>query len=290
MSSLSVGRGQIRTLTRAGQIVWASVKGWSHHRCARLGAAISFYTTFSLAPVLVVALALAALLFGEPGTRSHLVDQIGDLVGPDAAKTVEAALASARFADSGLVATGVALLTILIGASGVMIELRDALNRIFGAPEDDENLWETVKQRLLGISLLLSVGFLLLVSLVLNATLTAMFHWISPRAQWLAGMVGLLDFLASVLLTSAFFALLMRWLPARRPRMVHIVAGSVVGALLFAIGKLAIGLYLGNTAVASAYGASGSIIVIMVWVYYSAQIFLFGAEIARNASTTRQRG
>lgn len=250
-----------------------------------MGAAISFYTTFSLAPVLVVAIASAAFLFGDSGARSYLIDQIAELIGTDAAKTVEAVLSSARFADSGLIATSVAIVSILVGASGVMIELRDALNRIFGAAEDHDSLWETAKQRLLGISLLLSVGFLLLVSLVLNATLTAMFNWISPRAQWLAGMVGLVDFVASVGLTTVFFVLLMRWLPARSPQLAHIVVGSAFGALLFALGKVAIGLYLGKTAVASAYGASGSIIVIMVWVYYSAQIFLFAAEVARNAHT-----
>ena len=275
-------------LARTGRVLWASAGAWSGHHCARLGAAISFYTTFSLAPVLAVAIALAAFFFGEPGARSQFVNQIADLIGPEAAQTAEAALLSASFADIGLLASAAALATVLFGASGVMIELRDALNRIFDAPESTESVWQIIKHRLLGLSLLLSVGFLLLVSLVVNAVLAAMFGWISPRAQWVAAFVGGLDFVASVALTSVFFGLLMRWLPSRHPRRRPILIASTLGALLFAIGKIAIGVYLGKTGVGSAYGAAGSIVVIMVWVYYSAQIFLYAAEVARALDGTAQ--
>ena len=272
------------------RVLWFSAGEWSRHNCARLGAAMSFYTTFSLAPVLAVTIAVAAFFFGEPGARSQLVEQIAELIGPEAAKTAEAALLSARFADNGAIATLAAIFTMLLGASGVMIELRDALDRIFDAPESKEKLWAVIKHRLLGLSLLLSVGFLLLVSLVLNAVIAGMMGWISPKAQWVAAFVGVADFVVSVLLTTTFFALLMRWLPARHPRSQPIVIASALGALLFAGGKLAIGLYLGKAGVGSAYGAAGSIIVIMVWVYYSAQIFLFAAEVARGIEKVRDSG
>lgn len=273
--------GRVRAPIFVWQVLWSSARNWSRHRCARLGAAISFYTTFSLAPVLAVAIAIAAFLFGEPGARTQLIAEIGELIGSEAAKTAEAALISARLADNGLVATSAALVAILIGASGVMIQLRDALDQIFDAPESTESLWEIVKNRLLGLSLLLSVGFLLLVSLVVNAVVASLFGWISPSAQWLAAAVGTLDFTVSVALTTLFFALLMRWLPSRHPRLRPIVLASTLGALLFAAGKVAIGFYLGKAGVGSAYGAAGSIVVIMAWVYFSAQIFLFAAEVAR---------
>ena len=271
---------------RGWQLFWFSAREWSRHNCARLGAAISFYMTFSLAPVLAVAIALAAFFFGEPGARSQFIEQIAELIGPEAAKTAETALLSARFADGGAIATAVAVFTILLGASGVMIELRDALDRIFDGEQSRETFWEIVKHRLLGLSLLLSVGFLLLVSLVLNAVLASMTAWISPKAQWLAAFVGAFDFVVSVTLTATFFSLLMRWLPSRHPRLRPIVIASGFGALLFAAAKLAIGIYLGRTGVASAYGAAGSIVVIMVWVYFSAQIFLFAAELARAIDRT----
>jgi len=271
------------------RVLSLSATDWSRHNCPRLGASISFYTTFSLAPVLAVAIALAAFFFGEPGARSQFVDQIAELIGTEAAKTADAALVSAQFAEGGAFATAAAVFTILLGASGVMIELRDSLDRIFEAPESTESFWAVVKHRLLGLSLLLSVGFLLLVSLVVNAVLAAMIGWISPRAQWFAAFVGVLDLAVSVTLVTVFFTLLMRLLPARHPPLRPIVVASAVGALLFAAGKVGIGLYLGKTGVASAYGAAGSIVVIMVWVYYSAQIFLFAAEVARAADKVYPR-
>jgi membrane protein len=263
--------------------IWGLVKdsvwGWMNDRAPRKGAALAFYTIFSLAPVLIIAIALAGAIFGEQAARGEIVEQVGALIGAEGAKAVEALLDSARHPDSGALAALVGIVTLLIGATTAFAELKDGLDQIWEVPpEKMTGFWYFLRSRFLSFGLILGIGFLLLVSLAISAALSALAKFWGDGGKML--FEGL-NFFFSFVLIAALFAAIYKLLPSVRIAWRDVWVGAAITALLFAIGKFLIGLYLGRSAIASSYGAAGSLILVLIWVYYSAQIFLLGAEFTK---------
>lgn len=252
-------------------------------RAPRLGASLAFYTLLSMAPIVIVVIAIAGLAFGEQAAEGRLLWQIQDLVGWQGALAIQGLLKSARAAGGGTVATILSLITLFFGATAVVNELRDALNTIWHTPpRESSSNWRSllaiVKDRVFSFAMVVAIGFLLMVSLVINAWLAAagkFFSTLLPTPEWaLHALDGLITFLVIGLL----FAILFKVMPDVRLLWSDVGIGAAVTSLLFSIGKLLIGLYLGKTSFGNTYGAAGSLVIVLVWVYYSAQIFFLGAE------------
>ncbi len=259
----------------------AAADGWFEHQASRTGAALAFYTVFSLAPVLTLSIVIAGFVFGEAAARGEIVDQMKDLIGQEGALAVQAALQNANKPGAGFIATVISIGTLLVGASTALAELKSGLDQIWDVPpERRAGLWYFVRTRLLSFGLILALGFLLLVSLVISAALTALGRfWGGEHVLNL--LLSWMNFLFAFMLVAALFATIYKMLPSVRIAWRDVTIGSLVTALLFTAGKFAIGVYVGNSTVASTYGAAGSVIIILLWVYYSAQIMLFGAEFTR---------
>ena len=255
-------------------MVRETIKAWNDDYAPSMGAALSYYTLFSIAPLLLLVVAIAGLVFGEEAARGELFGQISGLVGPDGARAIEALLASANRPGAGAIAMATGTLGLIAGASAVFGELQNALDRIWRAPAlKQQSGWlALIRTRLLSFGMILAVAFLLMVSLIMSAALAALGEW------WA------LDLAASFLLTTVMFALIYKIIPRVRIRWSAVWAGAAVTAALFAVGKFLIGLYLGRAGIASAFGAAGALVAVMVWVYYSAQIFLLGAEFTKLKS------
>jgi membrane protein len=257
-----------------------AVKLWIAEEGAQLGAAIAFYSMFAMAPLLVIAIALAGVVFGVEAARGQIVGEIEGLVGRDAAQGIETMIASAWREDSSGLAGLIAVVTLLVGASGVFAHLRTALNRMGRVETPSSVIGAFLRARLMAFALVLGFGFLLIVSLVASAVLAAVSGYLQKLYPLLAQLIGIVDVLLSALLLSTAFAAFLRWLPDRPPRWHSVAVGAVTSALLFAVGKHLIGLYLGRVSVTSSFGAAGSFAVVMLWVYYSTQILLLGAAVA----------
>jgi membrane protein len=265
----------------AWHLIKDSVMEWSNDRASRKGAALAFYTVFSLAPILIVAIAIAGLFFGEQAARGEIYAQVSDLLGTQGAQAVQALIQNASRPGAGLFATVVGIVTLFIGATTALAELKDGLDQIWEVPpERMSGFWYFVRKRLLSIGLILSIGFLLLVSLVFSAVLTALGKRWGP-ADTTGAVLETANFVFAFVLVTLLFAMIYKILPSARIAWRDVLIGSVVTAALFSIGKFAIGFYLGNSAIASTYGAAGSVILVLLWVYYSAQIFLLGAEFTK---------
>jgi membrane protein len=259
-----------------------SIDGWMRHQVARTGAALAFYTVFSLAPVLVLSIAIAGVFFGEQAARGEIVEQIRGLIGTMGASAVQAVLENAGRPGAGLIATIVSVVTLLIGANTALAELKTGLDQIWDVPsEKRQGFWYFIRTRVLSVGLILALGFLLLVSLVISAALTTLERFWGGEGL-IADVVGWLNVVFSFALVVALFGTIYKVLPSVRVSWRDVFIGAVVTALLFTIGKFVIGAYLGNSGLASTYGAAGSVVVLLVWVYYSAQIFLLGAEFTRS--------
>jgi membrane protein len=251
---------------------------WQAVNAPRLGAALAFYTMFSLAPLLVIAVAIAGLVFGEEAARGEVGDQIEDATGPVAARSIQELLKHAWTAGEPGLAMLIGAGVLLFGASGVFVELREALNTIWGVRPQGQGLWWAVRNRFLSFALVLGGGFLLLLSLVINTALAALDKYLGPAglpvnlSRW-----ETLNTFVSLGVLTVLFALVFKFLPEARVAWRDIWVGAFVTAGLFTTGKYFIGLYLGKSSTASAFGAAGSLAVMLLWVYYSAQIFLFGA-------------
>jgi membrane protein len=265
---------------RALHVGVSAVKLWIAEEGAQLGAAIAFYSMFAMAPLLVIAIALAGTVFGVEAARGQIVGEIEGLVGREAAKGIESMIASAWREDSSGLAGLIAVGTLLVGASGVFAHLRAALNRMGRVETPASLIGAFVRARLMAFALVLGFGFLLIVSLVASAVLAAVSGYLQELYPLLARLIGVIDVLLSALLLSMAFAAFLRWLPDRPPRWHSVAVGAVSSALLFAVGKHLIGLYLGRVSVTSSFGAAGSFAVVMLWVYYSTQILLLGAAVA----------
>jgi membrane protein len=259
-----------------------SLWAWWQDDAMRLGASISFYTLFAIAPVLLVAIAIAGMAFGPEAVRGEVVGQIDGLVGRDGAQAVQALLEGASKRQSGAFATVVGAITLLLAATGAFLELQAALNAIWRVkPNPDANVGAYVTARLRSFGIVVAIGFLLLVSLVISAALAALHGWLDRRAPGWPVVWQALNVAVSLLVTTALFALLFKFLPDVKLEWRDVVTGAAVTAVLFAIGKHLIGLYLGQSSTASSYGAAGSVILLLLWVYYSSQILLLGAEFTR---------
>jgi membrane protein len=259
---------------------------WSEDRAPSMGAAISYYSVFSLAPLLVIIIAVAGLFFGAEEVQGAVFRQLSDLMGRDAAKAVDEMLKHAQEPKTGGWAAGVSLLVLLFGASTVLAELQGALDRIWRVPESQRldgavrrnALWQWLRTRLLTFGMVLAMAFLMIVSLAFSAILSTLGKWWGPLLGGWESVAHLLDLGVSFALLTVAFGVIYKLMPSTHIPWRDVWVGAAVTSLLFSIGKWAIGLYLGKSDVASAFGLFGSLALMMIWVYYSAQIFLFGAE------------
>ena len=255
---------------------------WSHDRAPRLGAALAYYTVFSLVPFLVVVIALIGLVFGQEAAQSAILGQIGDLVGEQSAAAIKDMIQRADKPSTGLLATALAIVTLLVGASGVFGQLQDALNTVWGVePKEGRGVWGFIKDRFLSFVAVLGTGFLLLVSLVLSSALSAAGKWFSGWLPLPEAVLQSVNFAVSFVVITGLFALIFKVLPDAQVAWRDVWVGAALTAALFTIGKFALGLYLGKSNVGSAYGAAGSLVLVLLWVYYSAQIMLYGAEFTQ---------
>ena len=255
---------------------------WSNDKASHLAAALSYYTIFSVAPLLVIAVAVAGLVFGRQAATDQIVMEIHGLVGEDAAQVIQAILLNASKTGSGIVATLLGLLTLLIVASGAFGQLQDSLNTIWKVkPKVGRGVKEILRDRFLSFSMVLVIGFLLLVSLVITAFLAGLGKYLSDLLPMPGVMMQLVNFGISFAVTTLLFALIFKVLPDAYIRWRDVWVGAAVTALLFSVGRFLIGLYLGRSGISSAYGAAGSLVVFLVWVYYSAQILFLGAEFTQ---------
>ena len=263
--------------------VWA----WWEDNALRLGASLSYYTLFAIAPVLLVAIAMAGLVFGPEAVRGEIVLQLRGLLGQDGAAAVQALLEGASQPRSGVLATVLGSITFAFAATGAFLELQTVLNTIWRVkPNPELNLAGFARDRLRSFGLVLGIGFLLLVSLAVSAALSAASAWLDRRAPGMPLLWQASNAVVSLAVVTALFAMLFRFLPDVKLEWRDVATGAVVTAVLFTIGKQAIGFYLGQSATASSYGAAGSVIVLLLWVYYSSQIVLLGAEFTRLYAET----
>ncbi|HEU4506286.1 MAG TPA: YihY/virulence factor BrkB family protein [Nitrospira sp.] len=255
---------------------------WSHDRAPRLGAALAYYTVFSLVPFLVVVIALIGLVLGQEAAQSAILSHIATMVGDQSAAAIKDMIRRADQPSTGLVATVLAVVTLLFGASGVFGQLQDALNTVWGVePKEGRGVWGFIKDRFLSFVAVLGTGFLLLVSLLLSSALAAFGNWFSGLLPLPEALLHLFNFALSFVVVTGLFALIFKVLPDAKVAWRDVWVGALLTATLFTIGKYALGLYLGKSNVASAYGAAGSLVLILLWVYYSAQILLYGAEFTQ---------
>jgi membrane protein len=259
---------------------------WNAHDAPRMGAALAFYSILSLAPLVVLAVTIVGLAFGDAQARQQIATQAESLIGKEGGDAVRSMLQSAHKPAEGIIAAVIGIVTLIFGASGVFGELQEALNRMWDVSEKPKGgIWAKVRQRLFSFGMVLAVGFLLLVSLLLSACLAAAGKFLSDFLPLPEFALHIADFLFSLASISLLFALIFKYVPDAQVPMKDVWLGAAATALLFTIGKFLIGLYLGKAAVGSAYGAAGSFVVVVVWIYYSAMIFLFGAEFTHMLAT-----
>lgn len=254
---------------------------WMEDKVPRLGVALAFYSVLSLAPLLVIAIAIAGLVFGEEAARGQVVEQMGGLVGKQGAEAIQEMIANARKPESGIIAAVIGVATLLFAATGVFGELHDAMNTIWEVqPKPGGGVMRFIKDRFLSFTMVLGIAFLLLVSLVLTTALAATGKYLSGLVPF-AAVMQVLNFVISFAVITLLFAMMFKLLPDVKIGWSDVWIGAVITGLLFTLGKLLIGLYLGHSSIGSAYGAAGSFVVLLVWVYYSSQILFLGAEFTQ---------
>jgi len=267
--------GKLTGLIKASVLAFIADGALSH------GAAIAYYTIFSITPVLLIVIAIAGLVFGRDAAQGAIVDQLSGLMGQQSAEALQSMLKSASSTSSGTLATIIGVVTLLITASGVFGEMQTSLNAIWKAEPRSSTVSRLVRARIVSLGLVMALGFLLMVSLAVSAALTALgtyLHGIFPGIRLL---LQIANFVISFALISVLFAAIYKFLPDTPIAWRDVAIGAVVTALLFTVGKTLIGLYIGSSKVASSYGAAGALIVILLWIYYSAEIFLLGAEFTQ---------
>ena len=278
------------------KMIKSSASGWSERNAPRLGAALAYYSLLSIAPLLLLLVAIFGLVFDKTTAERDLLNQVRAMAGSSSANALGAVLANTHQKGSGITATLIALVTLLFGASGVFVELRDSLNIIWDAPAPQSSSWrDLVWQRLVSFGMVLALGFLLLVSLALSAALAVIVKFFEGYLPLHAAIWGeVANFVLALIAISILFALIFKFVPDVPIAWRDVVTGAVVTAFLFQIGKSLLAFYLGTAAVGSTYGAAGSLVAFVVWVYYSAQIFFFGAVFtqvyAKNVGSYRANG
>jgi membrane protein len=271
------------TRDEAFSLLRAAASKWDEHNAPRLGASLAYYTLLSLAPLSIVLVAICRLVFTRSAAESNLLRQLQAIVGYSAATTLQSVFDATHHRESGVIAGVVAIITLFLGASGVFVELRDSLNLIWDARVSTWRGWRAlVTQRLTSFAAVLGLGFLLLVSLILSAALGVIgrfFGDLVPASTAIRGEV--VNLVISPLAAAVLFALIFKFVPDVAIDWRDVVVGAVVTSILFSIGRGALSFYLRTAGIGSAYGAAGSLVAFVVWVYYSAQIFFFGAILTR---------
>jgi membrane protein len=261
-------------------LVKAAAINWVDDYAQSMGAALAFYTMFSIAPLLLIVISVAGFFFGEEAARGEIFGQLHELLGASGALAVQSLLESAGKPAENLLTAVLGLLFLYIGATSVFAELQDALNRIWKVPTKPQGsgLWRLVRARLLSFGMILGIGFLLMVSLAFSAGLAALDRWWEPLLEGWASVVRTLELALSVVLATAVFAMIYKAMPRARIAWKDVWIGAIVTSMLFILGKFLIGAYIGKSGISTGFGAAASLVIVLLWVYYSAQIFLFGAE------------
>ncbi len=269
------------------QLLKITAKGWGDDYVSSMGAALAFYTLFSIAPLLLIVLSVTGFFFGVEAARGEIAGQLNSLMGEQGASAVQALLKNVNKPEDGFIASIIGVALLLIGATTVFAELQSALDRIWCVPERAKvnGIIALLRDRLLSFGMILGVGFILMVSLVFSATLSAIGKWWSPEfREWIL-LLNIFNTVFGFLMTTAMFALIYKFMPSAKVRWSEVWIGAVMTATLFTLGKFLIGLYISKSAIASGFGVAGSLVALLIWVYYSAQIFLLGAEFTWAYST-----
>ena len=270
------------TVRELGRVFKRALAGWWNDNVPRLGASLAYYTLFALAPILIVAITIAGLVFGADTVQRQVTGELSGLVGEEGGRAIRGMLQGVRQRGGNGIATAIGLVTFFIGSTGAFLELQTALNAIWRVkPKPDAGIKDMLLQRLLSFGLVIGVGFVLLVSLLVSAALSALNSYLGALLPQIAGLWQGINTLVSLGVVTLLFAMIYQFLPDVDLKLRHVWLGALVTAGLFNIGKYLIGLYLGTSGVATAYGAAGSVVVLLIWVYYSAQIVLLGAEFTR---------
>ena len=267
-------------LTHFYQLAKQSVSAWIDDYAPSMGAAISYYTVFSIAPLLIIVIAVAGFVWGREAVQGEIVGQLTGLIGKEGATGIQALIESANQPTQGLVATVISTLVLIVGATTVFAELQSALDRIWQVPQVPKasGIWATLRTRLLSLGFILGLGFLMLVSLVSSAGIAALGGWAKGLLPGWAALLYVINLVFSVGFTTVLFAMIFKLMPQAQVSWRDVWVGAGVTAVLFEIGKTLISLYIGKSSVTSSFAAAGSLVVLLIWVYYSAQIFLLGAE------------
>lgn len=271
------------------QVLKTAAGSWLRDRAPSMGAALAFYTVFSLAPLLLLVIAIAGLAFGHAESQDAIIAQVADVVGPEGAAVVEKMLRSASHARSGIIATAVGLGTLVVGATAILGELQASLNFIWKRrAQAGAGLLQLLKGRLISLSLILAFGFVFLVSLSISAALAAFRHYIGSLLPVLPALIAVINEIFSFVVITTLIGLIFKVVPDAKVEWRAAAVGAAVTTVLFSGGKYLIGLYIGSSSAVSTHGAAGALVVILLWVYYSSQILLLGAEFAKAYSDVTQ--
>jgi membrane protein len=275
------------TLKNTWILIKAAASSWMDDYAQSMGAALAYYTLFSVSPLLLCVISIAGLIFGEEIARGAIFEQLQLLMGQQGADAINGLLSSVNKPEKGIVGTVVGGVLLLVGATTVFGELQDALDRIWRAPKRQKGgLWSLLRARMLSFGMILGIGFLLTVSLLISTALSAFGRWWGPMFGTWELLAHAVNFLVSFGFVTVLFAMIYKVMPRVKVDWMDVWVGAAVTALLFTIGKFLIGLYIGKSGMASGFGAAGSLVVVLVWVYYSAQIFLLGAEFTWTYALT----
>ena len=268
------------------QAIWKllqeTFKEWSEDKASRLAAALAYYTIFSIAPLLIIVIAIAGVVFGEDAARGQIVGQIQGLVGKDGAQFIQTAIQNANKPQTGVIASIISVVVLLVGATGLFTELQDSLNTIWEVkPKPGRGVNNMIRLRFLSFAMVIGIGFLLLVSLVISTGLAALVKYFGNILPGVDFLWRIVNFVLSFSITTALFGLIFKVLPDVKITWNDVFIGSVITSFLFSIGRFLLGQYLGNGSFGSTYGAAGSLVVLLAWVNYAAQILFFGAEFTQ---------
>lgn len=267
---------------KIGRLLQETFQEWQEDKASRIAAALAYYTVFSISPLLVIVIAIAGAFFGQQTAQQQITEQLTQLVGEDGVRPILLALNNMSQPRIRGIASLISIGVLLLGASGIFAQLQDALNTVWKVkPQPGQGIWVFVRKRIASFFMVLALGFLLILSLILSAVVSALSKY---RTDFLPGSAILwenLDFMVSLGLMTLIFCLMFKYVPDAKIAWKDVVVGSVITALLFLFGKYLLGVYLGKGSLGSAYGAAGSLIVFLAWVYYSAQIILLGAEFTQ---------
>jgi membrane protein len=292
MTNATAGRrarflpGRRSTKKSLGSLIVATFRGWIDDDAMRMSAALAFYTVWSLGPLFLVVLSVVGLAYGREAAEGHVVDALTTVVGPGGAKTIEDVIVHASASGRSVVANVVGIVMLVVSVSGVVIELKSSLDRVWRVPPKPASFLVTVKERFISLTMILGMAFLLLVSLLFNAALSSLgkrFGDRIPAGEWFWHGV---HFAVSFALAASLFALMFKFIPDAKARWKDVWVGGAVTSALFTIGQVLIGLYVGKTNIASAYGAASSLMVILVWIFFSSCILFLGAELTRVYAAT----